>query len=181
MIQTQADLDEWYQGEEDPWEYESSFDDLKRKKFLLECIPDWSFDKTLDIGCGNGFVTRDLPGEKIKGVDLSKKAIEFAQTDAKKRKIENIEYQVADIFDLNHVFDFQFNLIVITGVIYPQYIAESDRLIYIITDKLLAHGGILASVHIDEWYTSRFPYQLLRQKFYPYRHYQHRLEIYYKS
>jgi hypothetical protein len=47
-------------------------------------------------------------------------------------------------------------------------------------DRLLATNGILAAVHIEDWYQVRFPYLLAKRVLYPYREYTHLLEIYYK-
>ncbi len=72
------------------------------------------------------------------------------------------------------------NLIVITGVLYPQYIASSIRLIYLLIDRQLAPGGILLSSHIFDWYKSRFPYLTLSREYFPYREYSQVLEVYSK-
>ena len=61
MIQSSDDLDKWY-GQADPWGYESNPDDLKRKALLLSELPVKDYQRVLDIGCGHGFITRDLPG-----------------------------------------------------------------------------------------------------------------------
>ncbi len=175
MIQSKSELDEWYKSP-DPWAYANDGEDSKRKQILLTEIPDLPYKTVLDIGCGNGFITTDLPGENIKGVDLSDKAVEFANTNNTK---SNISYEAANIFDLVN-WDRKFDLIVITGVLYPQYIGASSKLIYLIIDKLLNENGILVSVHINEWYTCRFPYNLVRERVYPYREYLHRLEVYQK-
>ena len=68
----------------------------------------------------------------------------------------------------------------ITGVLYPQYIGESKSLVYRIIDDLLAPDGILISVHINEWYSARFPYLRLKESYYSYREYTHLLETYVK-
>ena len=130
----------------------------------------------LDIGCGHGFITRDLPGESIIGVDISSEAIK----QAKQYKNDRITFHTASIFALQNIFIETFDLILITGVLYKQYIGNSLPLIYTIIDKLLSNRGILVSVHINSWYHARFPYLLIREYFYDYRDYTHRLEIYEK-
>ena len=76
------------------------------------------------------------------------------------------------------MLDKKFDLIVITGVLYSQYIGKSSSLIYKIIDSLLVPKGILVSVHINDWYNCQFPYLKLKQRFYNYRNYNHKLEIY---
>ncbi len=179
MIQTKNDLDQWY-NTDDPWNYETTLDDIKRRDILLNTLPDKKYHSVLDIGCGHGYVTRELPGENILGIDLSEKAIkQVKKLSIKKRK--KIQYQVADFFDLPRILSGKkFDLIVITGVLYPQYIGKSFTLSYLIIDELLAKNGVLASVHINEWYSAQFPYLKLEQKYYDYREFTHDLQIYVK-
>ncbi len=178
-LQPHQDIEKWY-DKYDPWEYETAFDDKKRKDILLTEIPNRTYNRVLDIGCGHGFVTRDLPGDEIIGIDISEKAVRHAQSDAKKFKKKHITYKVGDLFSLEKTVSGPFDLILITGVLYPQYIGKSNTLVYHKLDQLLAENGILVSVHIDDWYTSRFPFLLLQQYFYNYRDFSHRLEVYIK-
>lgn len=175
-IQSGTELDQWY-STADPWGYEDHPDDQKRKKLLLGELPDKEYKSVLDIGCGNGFITKDLPGESVTGVDLSEEAIRYACY----HEAQNRRYLVGSIFDLARLFSGNtFDLIVITGVLYPQYIGHANSLVYLIIDQLLEQGGILASVHIDDWATARFPYLLFKAKIYDYRQFLHRMEIYVK-
>ena len=184
MIQSQEDLEQWY-NTADPWNYEDSLDDIKRRDILLAEIPKRAYQNVLDIGCGSGFVTRDLPGKHIFGTDLSTQAIKQAKQSGKRRnKSESnsaIKYSVADLFKLQeHFSDKKFDLIIITGVLYPQYIGQSQTLVYHIIDSMLKKDGILASVHINEWYKSQFPFLKLQEYMYKYLTFTHRLELYIK-
>ena len=161
----------------DPWGYENNQDDIIRREILLSEIPNLIYKNTLDIGCGQGFITKNLPGENIIGIDISNNAIEFAK---KHISSTNISFIESSIFDIHNRINKKFDLIVITGVLYPQYIEKSTNLIYLIIDQLLEQGGILISVHINEWYNCQFPYLRLKQMFYKYRNYNHNLEIYIK-
>lgn len=174
-LQSLDDLEQWH-SIEDPWKYESTPDDAIRKSILLSELPRQSFHRVLDIGCGQGYVTRDLPGEEITGIDISAQAIRHAQQCADER----IRFIQGSIFDLDSRLEGEFDLIVVTGVLYPQYIGHALGIAYRQIIKLLADSGFLVSVHIDEWYEARFPLLRLREYFYPYREYTHRLEIYVK-
>lgn len=175
-IQSVTKLDQWY-STADPWGYEHHPDDQKRKKLLLGELPEKEYRSVLDIGCGNGFITRYLPGENVTGVDLSEEAIRYARL----HQVQNQRYLVGSVFNLVPLLSgFTFDLIVITGVLYPQYVGHANSLVYLIIDQLLENGGIIASVHIDEWATARFPYLLLKSTIYDYRQFLHRMEIYVK-
>lgn len=177
MIQPLKELENW-QKKQDPWSYENNPEDEKRKDILLSEIPIKEYSSVLDIGCGQGFITKHLHGKMITGTDISKAAIKIAK---KYIKNKNIKFIQNDIFDLNQKFpDDKFDLIIITGVLYPQYIGKSSTLIYKIIDKALNKKGILVSVHINDWYVSRFPYLLLKEYYYNYREFVHKLEIYTK-
>ncbi len=175
MLQDISELEQWH-SEDDPWEYESSEDDTHRKEVLLEAINDSKYENVLDIGCGQGFITKDLPGENIVGVDISYEAINRA----KKHETSRIKFLQGSLFDIDKILENKFDLIIITGVLYPQYIGKSNNLVYLLIDKLLKEGGTLVSVHIEEWYGIRFPYLQYKNINYKYREYTHKLECYIK-
>ncbi|MFH6963228.1 methyltransferase domain-containing protein [Flavobacterium plurextorum] len=174
MLQKINDLDEW-NDTEDPWGYNNNSQDHLRKIILLDQIPKREYENVLDIGCGQGFITNDLPGKNIYGVDISEKAIKYARKNNKK-----VDYSTGSIFEIEKMFEIKFDLVIITGVLYPQYIGKSSSLIYLLIDKILKQDGILISVHINEWYSSQFPYFRINQLYYNYREFTHNLEIYSK-
>lgn len=177
MVQSTEELDAWYR-KPDPWGYRGSDDDARRVAILLGELPVREYRRTLDIGCGEGFVTSRLPGTKVVGVDISPIAIERARAEAPRHH----EYRIGSILSLDAVLaDAEpFDLVVVTGVLYPQYIGHAASVVVRNIDRVLAPGGVLCSVHIADWCRLRFPY-LLRQSYqYQYREYEHRLEIYLK-
>lgn len=179
-LQSERELDAWH-GSPDPWGYETHPDDTLRKQILLEEIPDRQYPRVLDIGCGQGFITRDLPGASVIGIDVSAEAISHAQERIKESpRATQLSFIQASLFDLRSKLDDRFDLIVITGVLYPQYIGDALNLVYHVIDEILRPGGVLVSVHIDDWYRARFPYLMLKEHFYAYREYNHRLEVYVK-
>lgn len=175
-IQSREDLEEFY-AERDPWGYRSNSDDAMRRARLLSVIPKRQYCRVLEIGCGDGFVTSQLPGDAVMGIDLSFKAIEFARSQADSRTT----FWQMSLFDLPHTgWRNMFDLIVIAGMLYPQYIGEGNRLAMVIVDDLLLPGGHLITAHIFEWYRLRFPYTTLSREYYRYREYTHVLEVYQK-
>jgi SAM-dependent methyltransferase len=180
-IETARELDRFYQSP-DPWDYQSTPDDTKRRERLSALLPARPFAKALDIGCGNGFVTATLPAASVLGVDLSPEAIKWATARALELKQQDrVQFLARSLFALNPVDLGTFDLIVITGVLYPQYIGNSAPLVIEIIDGLLEKNGVLASCQIDAWSSLRFPYTYLDKSYYPYREYIHRLEIFVKT
>jgi len=175
MAQSKKELEEWYSSP-DPWGFNTNRDDLVRKTRILSALPQLDYERVLDIGCGNGFVTNDLPGKEIIGIDISENALRWAREHAP----QHIQYICASLFDLPDLDLPPMDLIVINGVLYPQYIDAGQRLVYIIIDGLLKPGGILVCSHIYEWYQSRFPYLTVKREYFPYREFSQILEVYSK-
>lgn len=178
-LQPQKDIEDWYKRS-DPWDYEHSPDDQARKDYMLKVLPEREYTRVLDIGCGNGFITQVLPGRVVLGCDVSKKAIHWAQQKVQSTDIREVRFFQSSIFDLLTQRIGTFDLIIITGVLYRQYIGSSNSLIHLIIDKLLCEGGILVSCHIKEWYICAFPFMLIDKFIYKYREYYHQLEVYQK-
>jgi trans-aconitate 2-methyltransferase len=68
-------------------------------------------ETVLDIGCGQGRITREIasraPGGRVLGVDASEKMIAFAREHAAVPPLSNLEFAVADAryLDFDHEFD----------------------------------------------------------------------------
>ncbi len=178
-IQTGNELDEFY-SDADPWGYERNVDDQRRRVELLASLPRTRFRRCLDIGCGNGFVTFSLPAEQVMGVDISAAAIAWAEkASTHESQPERFSFRHSSIFQLDESLG-TFDLIVITGVLYDQYIGRGAPLIRNLIDARLECGGTLVSCHIRSWNAPRFPYTLLDMNLYPYREFTHQLEVYRK-
>lgn len=175
MIQSKEELEDWY-SKNDPWGYFNNTDDKIRKEKILSSIPAREYENVLDIGCGNGFITSGLPGKNIFGLEISEKAVQWANDNAK----PNTKYVCGSVFDLPALNLPKMDLIVITGVLYPQYISSSIRLVNLLIDDQLNKDGILLCSHIFDWYKSRFPYLTISREYFPYRDYSQLLEVYCK-
>jgi SAM-dependent methyltransferase len=175
MIQSKDELDNWY-SEADPWGYFTNPHDAMRKAKILAAIPKFEYERTLDIGCGNGFVTRDLPGKNVIGLEKSEKAVEWAN----KNTPSHVHYRCGSLFDLPDLDLPKMDLIVITGVLYPQYISSARRLVIVLIDQILKPGGILVCSHIYAWLKIRFPYLTVSREYFEYREYSQVLEVYSK-
>jgi predicted TPR repeat methyltransferase len=179
-IQKPESLDRFYESP-DPWGYRNSADDERRRSELLAALPPRRYQRGLDIGCGNGFVTFSLPAEHVLGADVSAKAIEWAERErGSQPRPDRFTFLQSSLFELDRDRLGTFDLIVVTGVLYKQYIGKGSALVRLLVDGLLRQGGILASCHIREWSPPAFPYDRLDTSVYPYRDYAHQLEIYEK-
>jgi SAM-dependent methyltransferase len=176
-LQPIEELEAFY-GRPDPWEYERSADDARRRTELLSLLPARDPKRTLDIGCGDGFVTFGLPGAQVVGVDISAAAIAWAlKARSSRRDAKRFEFRQGSVFELSARELGTFELVVITGVLYPQYIGKGFSVVSQLVDELLVDAGVLVSCHIDEWQPPRFPYTTLDTVVYPYRGLTHRLEV----
>jgi hypothetical protein len=101
-MQSKEELENWYLRE-DPWNYKTTEDDYFRKEKILSLLK--KYDKALDIGCGEGFITKDLPANEIFGIELS--------DNASLRLPSNVTrlIQPVDTYDL----------VMTTGTLYQQY------------------------------------------------------------
>lgn len=103
-MQIKEELEIWYE-KEDAWGYKSNPFDTVRKDIILSMIPKGEYLRALDIGCGEGWITKDLPAKEIHGIELSDKASE--------RFPENVK-RIPEP-------DGKYDLVVATGVLYKHY------------------------------------------------------------
>lgn len=146
-MQTKAELEEWYKNP-DPWGYTTTKDDSERKEQILSALPGY-YDRALDIGCGEGWITKDLPARVIHGLELSDTA-----------RIRIPEPVVAIVEPKG-----KYDLIVLTGVLYKQY---DYRYFIEIVDKHSKPGTTILTCHIKDWeqtlpgepeFVEEFPYR----------------------
>jgi SAM-dependent methyltransferase len=109
----------------------------------------------LDIGCGPGSITAGLamavaPGRTV-GVDTSKEALERARTDAADGGIKNLEYQIADAYDLPFP-DGSFDAAHMHQVL--QHLSDPERAL-LEAVRVLAPGGVIGITEVD-WDTAIF-------------------------
>ena len=167
---TKGDLENFY-DKQDPWGYETNPEDQKRIEKLLKFIGPRRFKNALDIGCGNGYVTRKLPAQNIVGIDISEKAICEARN---KNKNENIKYHSFPLQNISSIPYNKFDLIIITGVLYSQYIDGDTRDIFSSIKEMLEPNGILITVHITKWRVLKRPaLNICEEQISKYRDYLH--------
>ena len=130
-MQTQQELEDWYQNE-DPWGYKSNEDDRRRLKQILFTLG-WGpkvYSRALDVGCGEGFVTSQLPAFEIHGLDISLKAMTRLPPNVKAVTKPEGKY----------------DLVISTGTLYKQY--DHERIYQII---MQAASKYILIAGIESW------------------------------
>ncbi len=146
---------------------------------LFSVIQERSFKNVLHAGCGNGYITERLKGTRIIGIDSSEENIKRARF----RCLNRYDIDFKNYSILNISFDDvspPFDLVLITDELYQQIIGNTQNLIYLICDELLAKGGLLISSHVKEYYSCRFPYTTLIREIFPLKGYTYIMEVYCK-
>lgn len=159
-MQTKDDLEEWYLIG-DPWGYETSSDDIHRKKVILDALSHYApFKRALDIGCGEGFITTDLPAKQIEGIEISDNAASRLPKNVKRVTNPSGEY----------------DLIVCTGMLYDQY----DHHSFLSWMKShIKQGGFILTCNIKEWELNTLPSDnQIHEVEFPYRTYTQKLRLY---
>lgn len=160
MAQSKQDLEDWY-NIKDPWGYSSNSDDLNRKRMILDALNPYApFKRALDIGCGEGFITKDLPAKQIEGIEISDNAA--SRLPEKVKRVVNPSGQ--------------YDLIICTGMLYDQY--DHHSFLSWIKSHIEPKGTVL-TCNIKDWEVNTLPsdYQVHQFEF-PYRTYTQILRVY---
>lgn len=109
----------------------------KTKKYLNEC------DIVLDYGCGTGTRTLEFANyvKEIHAIDISSKMLEIAIEKAEKRKIQNVDFTQAIIFD-NRLKSESFDVIMAFGIL---HLLKDNRQVVQRITELLKPGGLFIS------------------------------------
>jgi SAM-dependent methyltransferase len=110
-------------------------------------------------------------------VDLSAKAVAHAARRVASTERRRVSFFTRSLFECTPDELGTFDLVVVTGVLYPQYIGGAFSVATETIRRLLAPGAIVASVHIEEWNVHRLPFTTLYVSVDRYREFFHRLEI----
>lgn len=103
VIQTKAQLEQRYE-EPDPWNVQTHPVDAYRKHRILKAMPG-RYGRALDIGAGEGWISKDLPADVIEAIELSDAAA------------WRFPYNVARVLEPSGSYD----LILAAGVFYEHY------------------------------------------------------------
>ena len=131
-------------GGADAWGYRNSPQHLARADFILAALPAERFERALEVGCAQGFLSERLATRvgRLTACDISPEAI----ARAKQAGLPNVEFRVADIrrgFP-GEAFDF----CLFSDVLYYLAPREIDAVLDEAARKMRA-GGCL--VVVNEW------------------------------
>ena len=76
-FKTKEEMELFYENP-DPWGFFQETEHEKRRLDRTLHIVGWGFrtyQRALDVGCGEGYITRQLPAMEIHGMDISEKAL----------------------------------------------------------------------------------------------------------
>ncbi len=155
-MQSKEDLERWY-STEDPWLYKTTKDDIERKKIIIDFLDGFFYDRCLDIGCGEGFITCNLPAKEIFGLEISDIAASRFPNNVKRVLKPEGKY----------------DLVTTMGTMYKQY--NHDEMYEWIKSSASKHILIAG---IDSWLLPYDYGNLLKEKKYKYRQFTQRLQLY---
>jgi len=136
MKQRFEDIENFY-SIEDPWGFKSNPDDLKRKQIIIDTAKQYCqqilnkklYDNALELGAGEGWITKDLPSKEKYGYEISSLAkSRWPQT------VKEFQQQM------------KYDLIIAPGVLYEQYDYEKFHEI-----MLNNSNGIVMTISIKNW------------------------------
>ena len=155
-MQSKEELEDWYKVE-DPWEYKIIEDDRIRLQYILDFLEPNVYEKVLDIGCGEGFVTKDLPGKEIYGIEIS----------------DNAALRLPKNIIRLHEPVSKYDLVCTTGTLYPQY---NHNQIYDWVIKSSSKHIFIAG--IKDWLIDYDFGKLIKEKEFKYREYTQVFRLY---
>jgi len=157
-MQSKQELEDWY-SEPDRWGYfQNHFDGIRLKQILK--LLNWGkkrYARAIDIGCGEGFITKHLPADEIHGLDLSDNAL--------KRLPPSVHAVTAPVG--------KYDLVISTGTLYKQYDHEAIyKLIMECASEYILVGGI------EDWLIDYNFKSKVQMTTFPYRDYTQKLTLY---
>jgi hypothetical protein len=161
-MQTKSQIENFYQTK-DPWEFQTNPEDLKRKKIIIEKSKEFcnsilkkeQYENALELGAGEGWITKDLPAKNVYGHEISEIAV--SRWD---KKIKMYDQSI------------KYDLIIAPGVLYPQY--DFKSFLNLIRDK---SNGIVMTISIKDWEINDLKNPIYELEF-RYRQYNETLKIY---
>lgn len=154
-MQTKEELEQWYINP-DPWFYKKTIDDEIRKNLILDFLP-LKYQRALDIGCGEGFITTDLPAIEIHGIEISDTAA------------SRFPWNVKRVIQPEGLYD----LAITTGTLYEQY---DHKQIYSWIKSSACRHILIAGIR--DWLIDYDFGKLVNQKEFQYREYIQRVMLY---
>ncbi len=113
----------------DPWGYKTNPCDRVRRRLVLEAIPHRRYKRALDIGAGEGWITRLLPADEIDGYEISDNAAARFPDNVRRIKKPQGKY----------------DLVIATGVFYKHYdVQQMQKIVYRVA------SDVVVTCHLEE-------------------------------
>jgi SAM-dependent methyltransferase len=168
-MQSKIQLEKFYE-KDDPWGYETNKEDKKRKKIIIDTLKHNLFPNVLDIGCGQGFITEDLPSLLKYGCDLSSTAMKRLPTNVIPISLDELicgETKCGITIP-------RFGLVTTMGTLYKQY--DYKQIVELVNKYA---DSLVLTCNIESWEKKLFPdNKMIYEKKFKYRQYTERLAIY---
>ena len=125
-MRAKEDWEKWY-AQPNPWGSEGTEKDSVRIEILLERLKYARFDRMLDLGCGEGFMTNAIAtvSRNVQAFDISALAVERARA-----RFPSIDFQQGELFDVIVRPDVRatpFDFVVVSEVLYYLQTDEERR------------------------------------------------------
>lgn len=139
-MQSKQEIEDSYRNP-DPWGYRTNPLDRTRKQFIIGIaklfVPgNGYFQRAIDIACGEGFITEDLPAGVVHGIELSDTAASRFHP-----SVTRVERPVGT-----------YDLVVATGCLYGHY--DWHGIVQQI-EQAKSPGGIILVSNIEAWENSK--------------------------
>lgn len=167
-----------YENNMDPWGYETNPSDAVRRQWFQAFTSSIPKSRTLDIGAGAGFISRDINTEEYVGLDISPTSTSDMNNYFKKIGKEQTHRAIqGSVLGLDTMNLGTFDFIISTGVFYEHYLGKNRNNLESQINSVSEPGTYLMTVHIADWQNlipcSGF-IELDRWE-YPYREFTHEL------
>jgi len=167
-----------YEKNLDPWGYETNPSDAVRRQWFQNFSSSIPKSRSLDIGAGVGFISKDIETNEYVGLDISPTSTSelnaYFERIGKNNTHKAIEGSVLDLEILNlGTFDF----IISTGVFYEHYLGKNRSNLESQINSVSDYGTYLLTIHIADWKTliPSLGFIEIDRWQYPYREFTHEL------
>lgn len=148
---TTTNTKELYNKQADDWSRKEPIllSDYSARPFVLNLCEPFQGLHVLDIGCGEGYVGREMlkrGAGHITGIDISDKMIDAAIQEKNKQQLENIDYQVQDIRDFQDRDNTHYDLVIAMFLFNYLSVEDTQQTITKIFHTLKPGGHFVFSV-----------------------------------
>jgi len=130
-----------YDASEDPWNFETSEYEASKYEATISALPRQHYDKTLEIGCSIGVLTKLLAQKSrhLLATDISEKALDIAA----RRCVDMNNITFEQINFKNELPDEKYDLIMVSEVAYYLSSDDWELAIYDLYRRLKPDGNIV--------------------------------------